>query len=380
MILSKSNDSMKNTPKYENFGITTGSLSTATALAALKSLLLKHDNKKAVKSINSIKSILISSPYGEIDIEISEINILDKKTAIASGFKYPYNDPDITVNHEIMAKVQIIDYDEKINGGKQERVIVTGGKGVGTVTKKGLQIPVGQSAINPVPLQMIKKNLSKILSENKIAKVEIIVPDGEEIAKKTMNPRLGIVGGISILGTTGIAKSFHEESWKKSLICQLDIADAGNFENLVFVPGNIGEKYALENLNIKKEQIIKMGNFVGFMLEEAKKRGIKKLILFGHVGKLVKIAGSIFNTANKIADGRKEIITCHASLLGAKTKTLKKLFKSKTTEDMLNILKEENIKNEVLNSISKEIIIIIKNKYQIEVELILINMKGKKIN
>ncbi|WP_067091802.1 cobalt-precorrin-5B (C(1))-methyltransferase CbiD [Methanobrevibacter curvatus] len=371
---------MKNTPKYENFGITTGSLSTATALAALKSLLLKHDNKKAVKSINSIKSILISSPYGEIDIEISEINILDKKTAIASGFKYPYNDPDITVNHEIMAKVQIIDYDEKINGGKQERVIVTGGKGVGTVTKKGLQIPVGQSAINPVPLQMIKKNLSKILSENKIAKVEIIVPDGEEIAKKTMNPRLGIVGGISILGTTGIAKSFHEESWKKSLICQLDIADAGNFENLVFVPGNIGEKYALENLNIKKEQIIKMGNFVGFMLEEAKKRGIKKLILFGHVGKLVKIAGSIFNTANKIADGRKEIITCHASLLGAKTKTLKKLFKSKTTEDMLNILKEENIKNEVLNSISKEIIIIIKNKYQIEVELILINMKGKKIN
>ena len=163
---------------------------------------------------------------------------------------------------------------------------------------------------------MIKENLEKILPSNKVAKVIISIPKGEEISSKTMNPRLGIVNGISILGTTGIARSMDNTAYKNSIVTQIDVAIAEKVENLVFVPGNIGEKLALKDLNIRKEEIIQTGNFIGFMFEEAKKRGINSFTLFGHIGKLVKLAGGIFNTKHAVADGRCEIFAAHTALVG----------------------------------------------------------------
>jgi len=237
----------------------------------------------------------------------------------------------------------------------------------------------------------IEKNLKNLVPEDKIAKVTISVENGEEIAKKTMNHKLGIVGGISILGTTGIARAMSTKAYKDSLLCQVDMAMAlvkdGKYkiDSLVFVPGNIGEKLALKTLKIKgnmveRDQIIQMGNYVGFMLEEASKRGITKFTLFGHIGKLVKIAGGIFNTKHSIADGRSEIIATHAGLCGADTNTIKKIFNSKTTEEMLAILKDMGIKEEVLNSISLTIKERCFERFNLSIDVILVDMEGNQLN
>ena len=181
---------------------------------------------------------------------------------------------------------------------------------------------------------MIQKNIENNLPRGKIAKVTISIPEGEKIAKKTMNPKLGIVGGISVLGTTGIARSMSSDAYKNSIVAQLDVAIASDISDLVFVPGNIGEKLALKQLNVSKAQIIQTGNFVGFMFEEAEKRGIKKFTFFGHLGKLVKITGGIFDTKHAVADGRREIMITHAALCGCDLEHIKRLYDSKTTEDM----------------------------------------------
>jgi cobalt-precorrin-5B (C1)-methyltransferase len=227
---------------------------------------------------------------------------------------------------------------------------------------------------------MIIENLKGLIPENKLAKIKISVPNGEEIAKKTMNHKLGIVGGISILGTTGIARAMSSKAYKDSIVYQLNVAIASNITDLVFVPGNIGEKLALKKLNVKKDQIVQTGNYVGFMLEEAKLRNITKLTFFGHIGKLVKIAGGIFNTKHSIADGRKEIIMAHAALNGANKSTIKKLFSSKTTEDMMNILKDENIDKKVSNSIASSIKDRCMERFNIEMDVFLVDMDGNFLN
>lgn len=355
-----------------SYGITTGSLATATALTALNAII----HTKISDFIN------IVTPYEELNVEIDYCKKINNNKAEAGAIKYPYNDPDVTVNLEIAAIVELIDYKEKENEKNQKnKVTVIGGKGVGTITKPGLQLSPNEPAINPIPLKMIKKNLSPHVPSGKIAKVEIIVPKGEEIAKKTMNPRLGIEGGISILGTTGIARSMSTSAYKKSLLCQIDIAIGQKFpeNSLIFVPGNIGEKLALEQLKVDKDQIIHMGNYVGYMLEAAETKGIRELTLFGHVGKLVKIAGGIFNTKHSIADGRKEIIAAHAGLCGVKKKIIQKIFDSKTTEEMINILKDEKKDIEVMNSITLAIKEILHERFRIKVNVILVDMKGNRL-
>ena len=366
-----------------DFGLTTGSLATASSLSALKKIITPTED------INIVK---ISSPFDELDIDIEESNLLDKNKAESIAIKYPYNDPDVTVYVKISSLVELIDksdYNNKANG--ESNVIIEGGSGVGTITKPGLQIPVGKSAINPVPLAMIEENLKDLVPNDKIAKVTISVQNGEKIAKKTMNPKLGIIGGISILGTTGIARAMSTKSYKDSLICQIDMTmalvneDKYNLDDLVFVPGNIGEKLALKTLKIKGknveiDQIVQMGNYVGFMLEEANKRGIKNLTLFGHIGKLVKIAGGIFNTKHSVADGRREIIATHTGLCGGDTDTIKKIYDSKTTEEMLAILNDTGIKEKVLNNISSAIKKRCYERFNINVDVILVDMEGNRLN
>lgn len=238
-----------------DFGLTTGSLATATSLAALK---------KIIDPSETIDIVKISTPFDELDVDIRNFDLLDKNKAESTAVKYPYNDPDVTVNLKIISSVELIDKsnhaeDNKSNHGSN--VFIKGGSGVGTITKPGLQIPVGEPAINPVPLAMIEKNLKDLVPEGKIAKVTVSVEDGEKIAKKTMNPKLGIVGGISILGTTGIARAMSNKAYKDSLTCQLDMAMAlvedGKYkiDDLVFVPGNIGEKLALKTLTVRKRKL-----------------------------------------------------------------------------------------------------------------------------
>lgn len=352
------------TNKNDYIGVTTGSVATACALTALQTITLS-------KNIYAVK---IDTPTESLDILIDTCEKLSNNSAIAKSHKYPYNDPDVTVNMTIIATVELVDKTG------EDIVSITGGRGVGKVTKPGLQIPVGEYAINPVPRKMIVNNLKDFVPEGKCAKVEIAIPEGEKIAKKTLNPKLGIVGGISILGTTGIARSMSSQAYKDSIVCQLDVAVASDFDDFVFVPGNIGEKLALKNLNISKDQIIQTGNYVGFMFEEAKKRGINNFTLFGHIGKLIKIAGGIFNTKHSVADGRKEIMMAHAGLNGANQETIQKLFKSKTTEEMIYILEEANLKYDVLNSLALAIKTRSKDRFDLDINVILVDMEGNYLN
>ena len=362
--------------KHDYYGLTTGSIATATSLAALKSILNEKD----------ITSVCIDTSFDKINVLIQSSEKINENRGKAIAIKYPYNDPDVTVNLKIISTVELIDKSqflkENLRKDISDNIIITGGYGVGKVTKSGLQVGVGKSAINPAPIAMIKNNLNKYIPIDKIAKVEISVPDGEKIAKKTMNPRLGIIGGISILGTTGIARSMSSKAYKDSLLCQIDLAIGEGYkkDSLVFVPGNIGEKFALEKLDLEKDQIIQMGNFIGFMFEEAKKRGINKLTLFGHIGKLVKVAGGIFNTKHSIADGRREIIATHSALCGANVDVIKEIFKSKTTDEMLAILKDNHLDEDVFNSISLAIKDNCLERFNLDINVILIDMKGNQLN
>ena len=348
----------------ENYtGVTTGTVATACSLAAIDAILDSPD----------IVCVNVETPKKSLDIMIDECRKLSDNSACAVAHKNPYNDPDVTVNLAIVAKVELIDFDE-------QKVIITGGEGVGIITKPGLQIPVGDYAINPVPRRMIKKNLENKVPEGKSVKVTISIPRGREIAKNTMNPKLGIIDGISVLGTTGIARSMSSEAYKNSIVTQIDVAIASNLNDLVFVPGNIGEKLALKRLDINKEQIIQTGNYVGFMFEEAKKRGIDKFTFFGHIGKLIKVAGGIFNTKHAVADGRREIMITHAGICGAEKEVLLKLYDSATTDDMLDILNEINLQEKVANSIAKAIKQRCMQRFELELDVILVDMEGNYLN
>ncbi|MBE6505056.1 MAG: cobalamin biosynthesis protein CbiD [Methanobrevibacter sp.] len=344
-------------------GVTTGTVATACSLAAIDAILDSPD----------IVCVNVETPKKSLDILIDECHKLSDNSACAVAHKNPYNDPDVTVNLAIVAHVELIDFDG-------EKVIITGGEGVGIITKPGLQIPVGDYAINPVPRKMIKKNLEDKVPNGKSAKVTISIPKGREIAKKTMNPKLGIIDGISVLGTTGIARSMSSEAYKNSIVTQIDVAIASNLDDLVFVPGNIGEKLALKRLDVTKEQIIQTGNYVGFMFEEAKKRGIDKFTFFGHIGKLIKVAGGIFNTKHAVADGRREIMITHAGICGAEKETLLKLYDSATTDDMMDILNEINLQREVVNSIATAIKQRCMQRFELDLDVILVDMEGNYLN
>lgn len=346
-------------------GVTTGTIATACSLAALDAILDAPD----------IVCVRVETPKDVLDILIDECKTISQNKAYAVAHKNPYNDPDVTVNLDIVATVELFD-----RTGEKSNVVITGGEGVGIITKPGLQIPIGDYAINPVPQSMIVKNLSDKVPEGKVAKISISIPKGKEIAKKTMNPKLGIVGGISILGTTGIARSMSSEAYKNSIVTQIDVAIASSIPDLVFVPGNIGEKLALKQLNITEEQVIQTGNFVGFMFEEAVKRGITKFIYFGHIGKLIKVAGGIFDTKHAVADGRREIMVTHAALCGVDKQNLQKLFDSKTTDDMMSILDELGVSLEVSNSIALAIHDRCMQRFDLDLTVILVDMEGNYLN
>ena len=346
-------------------GVTTGTVATACSLAALDAILDSAD----------IACVKVETPKKTLDIIIDECKLLSSNKAQATAHKNPYNDPDVTVNLDIVSTVELFD-----KTSEESNVIITGGVGVGKITKPGLQIPVGDYAINPVPRRMIVKNLEDKIPEGKVAKVTISIPEGETIARKTMNPKLGIVGGISVLGTTGIARSMSSDAYKNSIVTQIDVALASNIKDLVFVPGNIGEKLALKKLDIAKEQIVQTGNFVGFMFEEAEKRGLTKFTYFGHMGQLIKVAGGIFDTKHAVADGRREIMVTHAALCGADRNALQRLYDSKTTDDMMDILDEINLSVEVSNSIASAIHERCMQRFDLDLNVILVDMEGNYLN
>ena len=313
--------------KKLRYGYTTGSSATAATKAALMYLLDdgKHDIPEVTIKLPSGNSLTIN------------VNSLEKKenSVLASVVKDGGDDPDVTHGLEIYSKVSLRN-DSKIN--------IFGGTGVGKVTKKGLPVEPGNSAINPVPLKMIRETVEEMLPEGLGADVEISVPKGEETAKKTLNAKLGIIGGISILGTTGIVKPMSEESWKASLAIELKMAleNAENSE-AIFLFGNRGKQYLSDNFDDNTSQAIVISNFVGYMFDRACEFEAKKIYFIGELGKFVKVAGGIFHTHSRVSDAKMEILTANALLVGESTENMKKIMASNTTEEATKYIEKTEV-------------------------------------
>lgn len=322
--------------KYRR-GYTTGSCAAAASKAATHMLFTK----------NKIDKINIDTPKGiPLSLNVCNIELTENKVK-CSIEKDGGDDIDATHSMHIYAEAELID---RTN---DEDIIVEGGIGVGVVTKKGLSVEVGKPAINPVPTRMINSEVRKVIGEdfkdnlgkNKSLKITICAPEGVEIAKKTFNPRLGIIGGISILGTTGIVEPMSDEGWKKSLSIELEMKKAQGLESIILVPGNHGEKFIKEKLNLDMKYVVRTSNFVGYMLKEAQRIGFKKILMAGHIGKYIKISAGIFNTHSKIADARSEILISNLAMMGAPYEFLKKIEGCVTAEAAVEIINESNYKD-----------------------------------
>ncbi|SFU05647.1 cobalt-precorrin 5B C1-methyltransferase [Kosakonia arachidis] len=294
-------------------GYTTGSCATAAAKVAALMVLRQH----------IIHQVSIVTPSGvtlHLNVESPHI---EGQQAIAAIRKDGGDDVDATHGMLIFARVTLTDDD---------RIVLRGGAGVGTVTRKGIGLAVGEAAINRTPRQTIEAAVREVIGPTRGAQVEIFAPEGEERAKKTYNGRLGIIGGISIIGTTGIVTPMSEESWKRSLSLELELKRAAGMDRVILVPGNHGERFVREQLGVSGERVVTMSNFVGYMIEEAVRLGYRQIVLVGHPGKLVKIAAGIFHTHSHIADARMETLVAHLALLGAPHDLLLKVSDCDTTE------------------------------------------------
>jgi len=277
-------------------GYTTGTCAAAAAKAA--AMALKESEVKSQESGVKRKIwVEVVLPKGEKVSLNAMIKEIGKDYAIASVIKDAGDDPDVTDGAEIVAKVRRL-----VRSQWAEGIIIKGGRGVGIVTKPGLQVPVGEPAINPTPKRMIEEAVKDVLGDTAV-EVTIEVPEGEALAKKTFNPRLGIVGGISIIGTTGIVEPMSLEALKATVRCEIDVAveeskvRSQNGGVIFLSPGKIGEE-ALKRV-FGDIRVVQTSNFVGFALEYAKNRGIKDIVYGGHPGKLAKILMGYYDTHSR---------------------------------------------------------------------------------
>lgn len=303
-------------------GFTTGTCATAATAAAI-SMILNQDieEKVTVSTANGVEVTMdIKDPsFGEL-------------TASAAVEKDGGDDADATHGLLIYSTVTLLPDSNDIE--------IDGGEGVGRVTQKGLKCDVGMAAINPTPRAMIEKTARQLLGPNCGAKIIISVPGGEETAKLTYNSRLGIVGGISILGTTGIVNPMSEESWKASITIELTMLYNQGYRSVVLAPGNYGEDFATNVLGIPPHRIVNMSNFVGHVLKEVQRIGFTRVLMVGHMGKFVKVAGGIFSTHSKDSDARMEIIMANLALLGAPVELLEKVDQCITTDAAGTLIEE----------------------------------------
>lgn len=303
--------------KYRR-GYTTGACATGAAKAAAYMLMTQC----------KVEQIEIDTPKGiRLSLKVEHVEM--EKDCVRCAIQKDGGD-DIDATHK--AYIYAV-----VRPNERGEIRLFGGTGVGVVTQKGIGIEIGQPAINKTPKEMILKEVSDVVGGNGVD-ITIEVPEGEAIAKKTFNPRLGIVGGISIIGTTGIVEPMSDEGWKKSLSLELQMKKAQGMDQIIFVSGNHGERFAREVLGLNPAAIVRTSNFIGYMLSEAKRMDYKKILLIGHLGKYIKLAAGIFNTHSKVADARSEILVAYLALMGAPLEMLQKVEKCLTTESAMELI------------------------------------------
>lgn len=344
-------------------GYTTGANATAATKAALLSLVLQ-------KNVESVGIVL---PTKEIVTFSMDSVVFEKNKAIATVIKDGGDDPDATHGAKIVSTVR---WNESGN------ITLDGGVGVGRVTKPGLPVPVGQAAINPVPRKMILSVANEVKEQFSLMQgfdIVISVPDGEEIAKKTLNFRLGIVGGISILGTRGTVVPFSTAAFKASIAQAIDVAIANGCHHLFLTTGGRSEKYAMEFYpNEPEEAFIEMGDFVGFAVKQCAIKGIGKITLVGMMGKFSKVAQGIMMVHSKSAPVDFHFLAKVAEEAGVPSHLITDMKEANTASQVGDLMIEHGydcfftrLCEYICRNVRKEV------KCDIEIEMILVTLKGQ---
>lgn len=319
-------------------GWTTGSCAAAAAQAA--AMLLLRGTAPAEIALQTPAGLIFRLPVEQPRWEDS--------AAVCTVRKDAGDDPDVTNGVRISAAVR----------RAQSGVAIEGGAGVGRVTKPGLSVPVGEAAINPGPRAQITAAVERAAHETGYTggfSVVVSAENGAELAKQTYNEHLGVMGGISILGTSGVVEPMSEKALVDTIRLELDSLYAAGQRIAFLCPGNYGADFARDTLGLDLERAVKCSNYIGETLDHAAFRGFVDILLIGHAGKLVKLAAGVMNTHSSVADGRQEIFTAHAALAGAGRATLQGLMDAVSVDACIDLLNGAGLRDAVLSRIGKEI-------------------------
>ena len=330
---------IKNNKKMR-FGYTTGSCAAAAAKGAAAMLLENRQVRKV--QLMTPKGILL-----ELDILHAEQG---EGWASCAVKKDGGDDPDVTNGLEIFVKAE----KKELPG-----IVLEGGKGVGRVTKKGLEQPVGSPAINKIPRKMILKEAEEICSRTGYKGgllLTVSVPGGEKVGARTFNPRLGIQGGISILGTSGIVEPMSETALIKSIEIEMRQKVENGAEYLLITPGNYGSAYLKEHMDLPFEESMKCSNYIGETLDMALDMGVKGILFVSHIGKFVKVAGGIMNTHSRCADSRAELLAANAVRAGISLEGAREILDTITTDEALAVIQREDLLEPVMEELTKRIL------------------------
>lgn len=330
--------------KKLRFGYTTGSCAAAAAKGAAEILL--GGKKISETELMTPKGILLNLELLDIRQEENAVSCAVRKDA--------GDDPDTTDGILVYARVgKMTELPDDTN-----RILIDGGAGVGRVTKPGLKQPIGEAAINPVPKAMILKSVEEAADrfdfEGRL-KVTISVPEGENVAKKTFNPRLGIVGGISILGTSGIVEPMSEKALIDSIRVEMSQRIAMKEEYLLVTPGNYGADFLREHMELPFEKNMKCSNYVGETIDMAVDMGAKGILFVAHIGKFIKVAAGIMNTHSHSADGRMEVFCAAAVRAGGSLACAQEILQCNTTDEALSVLKKYDLMEKAMKVILEKI-------------------------
>ena len=320
-------------------GYTTGTCAAAASMAAAAMLL----GEEAVEQVS------VETPGGvRFLLSVEEIRRASGWVSCAVR-KDGGDDPDVTHGMQICARVGVAPPEPETPGGWYEyengglTLKIKGGVGIGLVTKAGLSCEVGKHAINPVPRDMIFKHVERVCTGRDFAGtlwIVIFAPEGEARALDTFNSRLGIRGGISILGTTGIVEPMSEAALLATIRLDIRQQAAGGPGTLVLTPGNYGETFVRERLGLDLDRAVKCSNYIGASIDMAVEEGIREVLLVGHAGKLVKVAAGIMNTHSSVADGRMEILAAHGAACGAGPELVEQILESITVDQALEYMEQ----------------------------------------
>ncbi|MDR2866010.1 MAG: cobalt-precorrin-5B (C(1))-methyltransferase CbiD [Methanomassiliicoccaceae archaeon] len=319
-------------------GHTTGTCAAAAAKAALMMLF----------SQMPVNAVMITTPNGtalHLNIEDGEFS---EGSASCAVRKDGGDDTDCTHGTLVYAHVLL----------SEEGITISGGRGVGTVTKKGLDQPVGSAAINSTPRRMISdavRDLCDKYSHKGGVSVVISVPEGEELAKGTFNPRLGIVGGISIIGTSGIVEPMSERAIIDTMKVEMNVRMSSGSKYLLVVPGNYGKDFVSSYPGLDDDAAIKCSNFIGEALDASLELGAEGILFVGNIGKMVKVAGGIMNTHSKYADCRMEILASCSLLAGMGNAEAAKILSCITADDALDIISDAGKMKDVMDIMAQKI-------------------------